>query len=103
MFIVQVTFKDRAALAANRDAHIAWLREGSEAGVILAAGTVVPPATAVAAEGGVILAAGANKSALVARLRQAPLITSGAATAEIIELQLSFADSRLAFLQPPKG
>jgi uncharacterized protein YciI len=98
MLIVQVTFKDREALAANRDAHAAWLREGADAGLIIAAGTIAPQEAGVPPAGGMILVAGADRAALAARLEQAPLITSGAASAEIIELRLSFTDERAAFL-----
>jgi len=54
----------------------------------------VPP------EGGMILATGSDKSALQERLERAPPITSGAATAEIVELKVSFTDPRVGFLMP---
>jgi len=100
MFIVQLTFKDRSALAANREAHAAWLREQSAAVMAVAAGTIVPPGGTDVPAGGMVMMAGDDRSALDAKMARAPLITSGAASAEVIELRLSFADERLAFLNP---
>lgn len=79
------------AVDAQMTAHVAWLQRGLDEGVLLLAGRQVPRT------GGIVLCRG-RKAEVAAYLTSDPFVTSGVATAEVVELAASFAADPLADL-----
>jgi len=94
MYVVLLKFAENRAKAPDfMDGHNAWLRDGFEAGVFLAAGSLQPGA------GGGILAHDASREALQARIEADPFVAEGVVAAEVLEIALGRTDPRLDFLK----
>ena len=74
---------------AQMTAHVAWLEAGFDAGLLLIAGRQVPRV------GGVILCRG-HRAEVEAFAATDPFVSSGVATATVIEIAASFAADALA-------
>ena len=75
------------------DGHNAWIRDGFEAGVFLAVGSLQPNA------GGGILAHNTTREALDARIAADPFVAEDVVTAEVLEITPARTDPRLDFLK----
>ncbi len=93
MFIVILTISGTKESAAPwMSEHKAWLQQGFDDGVFLAAGnlTDVP--------GGGILAHGLSDAALRMRVEQDPFVRHGIVTVQVVEITPSIVDPRVSFL-----
>lgn len=98
MYFILLTFaaqKDR--LAEFLEGHKAWLQQGFEDGVFLAAGSMTD------GEGGAILAVGEDEEALAARVERDPFVAGGVVEPEIIGVAPTMMDPRLDFLRSDTG
>ena len=93
MFVVTLTFADRAKAAPLMDGHNAWIRRGFEDGVFLLAGSLR------SGTGGAILAHGVPRADLEARVDEDPFVAEGVVDAAILEIAPGRTDDRLAFLK----
>lgn len=94
MFVLNLVYT--AALDqvdALRPAHLAWLKNGHEAGYFIGWGRKVP------AVGGIILATG-DRAAVEDFAQTDPYIVNGVATVEVIEFAPAFLSPDLATLAP---
>lgn len=93
MFVVLLKFSGNRQKAPEfMDGHNAWLQQGFEDGVFVAAGSLQPGL------GGGIVAHGASREELEARVDQDPFVAGDVVTAEILEITVAKADPRLEFL-----
>lgn len=74
------------------DGHKAWIKQGFDDGVFLVTGSLVPGL------GGAVLAYNTSREALEARVNTDPFVAEDVVRAEIVEIEASQADARLAFL-----
>ena len=79
------------AVDAQMKAHVAWLEQAVDAGLLLVAGRQVPRV------GGVVVFRG-HRAEVEALVASDPFITSGVATAEVVEIAASFAADEVAAL-----
>ena len=94
MYVVLLKFAENRAKAPDlMDGHNAWIREGFEAGVFLATGSLQPNA------GGGILAHNMTREALDARIAADPFVAEGVVTADVLEITPARTDPRLDFLK----
>jgi uncharacterized protein YciI len=94
MYVVLLKFSGNKSKAPDlMDGHNAWIREGFEAGVFLAVGSLQPNA------GGGILAHGTTREALDARIAADPFVVEGVVTADVLEITTTRTDPRLDFLK----
>lgn len=83
MFILSLTYKmPNNEVDFHLDAHMAWLKEGYETGIFLAAGRKVPRT------GGIILAAG-DRAAVEAMAKRDPFTVNGIADYAISEVNIT--------------
>jgi len=92
MYVVVLRLTDGARVAEHVAGHREWLRHGFDDGVFFLTGGIPQ------AGGGVILAAGQPHDQLAARMAADPFVANGVATPEIIEIEPTMNDPRLAFL-----
>ncbi|NSY38609.1 YciI family protein [Leisingera sp. ANG59] len=92
-FILLSLAAQKDHLAEFLEGHKAWLQQGFEDGVFLAAGSMTD------GEGGAILAVGEGEEELAARIAQDPFVTSGVVEPEIIGVAPTMMDPRLDFLR----
>jgi uncharacterized protein YciI len=94
MYVVLLKFAENKARAGEfMDGHNAWIRDGFEEGVFLAAGSLQPKA------GGGILAHNTTPEALEARIQADPFVAERVVTAEVLEITPARTDPRLDFLK----
>lgn len=93
MFIVTLTFADKAKAPQFMDGHNAWIKRGFDEGVFLVTGSLQPNA------GGAILAHTISRSDLEARVQEDPFVAQGVVSADILEITPGRVDERLAFLK----
>lgn len=93
MFVITLRFADKSRAPAFMDGHNAWLRQGFEDGIFLAAGSLQPNG------GGAILAHQADRTAIEARIQDDPFVREGVVSADILEFTPGRTDERLAFLK----
>ena len=93
MFVITLRFADKSRARAFMDGHNAWLRQGFEDGIFLAAGSLQPTG------GGAILAHQADRPAIEARVQDDPFVREGVVHAEILEFSPGRTDARLDFLK----
>ena len=88
--VVTLTYvRPLAEVDAEMKAHVAWLERGFEEGVLLLAGRQVPRT------GGIVLCRG-RRAEVEAYVATDPFVTSGVASAAVVELAASFAHEALA-------
>jgi uncharacterized protein YciI len=92
MYIVLLRLADHARVSEHLDGHRRWLQRGFDENVFFLTGGIPQVG------GGAIIAAGLSRDALSKRLDQDPFIVHGVATPEVVELQTTMSDPRLAFL-----
>lgn len=94
MFVVLLKFSENKKQAPELMAgHNAWLSSGFDDGVFLLAGSLKPNL------GGAIVAHNASLEELQARVQADPFVANDVVSAEILEIAVAKAESRLAFLQ----
>ena len=85
MFVISLTYKAPIEeVDRHLDAHLTWLRQGDEKGMLIASGRKVPRT------GGVLLARG-ERSAVEAFAAADPFVSQGVADCEITEVAISIA------------
>lgn len=93
MYVVLLRFAAHKADAPQHMAgHQAWIADGVDAGVFLLVGSI-PPGL-----GGAILAACSSPEELHARIAADPFVVHDVVTAEVVQIEPSVIDPRLAFL-----
>jgi uncharacterized protein YciI len=97
MYIVLLRLADGSKAPAHLDGHKAWLQEGFADEVFFYVGGVHDGG------GGAVLAAGISADQLLQRVSEDPFVVEGVVTPEIIELDTTMSDPRLAFLVEFKG
>ena len=92
MFIIFLKLSDKDRVSAHLVGHKAWLERGFDDGVFLLAGNLSPQM------GGRLIAHNITLEDLQERVAEDPFVAQNIVTVEIIELSVSRADERLAFL-----
>ena len=94
MFIVLLKFSGNKSKAPDfMDGHNAWLKRGFDDGVFLLAGSLQPGL------GGGIVAHDTSLADLQNRVNEDPFVAEDVVSAEILEVAVAKADSRLEFLR----
>jgi uncharacterized protein YciI len=91
MYIVLLRLVDGSKASGHMDGHKAWLQKGFADEVFFYVG-------GIQGGGGAVLAAGITPEDLHARVDEDPFVVEGVVTPEIIELDTTMSDPRLAFL-----
>jgi uncharacterized protein YciI len=91
MYIVLLRLVDASKAPRHLDGHKAWLQRGFADEVFFYVG-------GIRGGGGAVLAAGITSEHLRARVSEDPFVIEGVVTPEIIELDTTMSDPRLAFL-----
>lgn len=93
MFVVLLKFSRNKSKAPDlMKGHNAWLKRGFDDGVFLLAGSLQPGL------GGGIVAHDTSLAELQDRVNEDPFVAEGVVSAEILEIDVGKADSRLDFL-----
>jgi len=93
MFVVLLKFSDNKSKAGEfMESHNAWLKRGFDDGVFLLAGSLQPSL------GGGILAHNTSLADLQIRVKDDPFVAVNVVSAEVLEIAVAKADSRLDFL-----
>lgn len=93
MFIVLLRFSaNKSRAGALMDGHKAWIERGFDDGVFLVLGNLQPGL------GGGIVAHGLSRAELEDRVNDDPFVAENVVVAEILEIDPSRTDDRLAFL-----
>lgn len=94
MFVVLLKFSDNKSKATEfMDSHKAWLERGFDDGVFLLAGSLQPGL------GGGIVAHNTSLAELQNRVNTDPFVAENVVSAEVLEIAVAKADSRLDFLR----
>jgi len=94
MLIALLKFSAQKAHAADHmDGHKKWIKQGFDDGVFLLAGSLQPGL------GGGIMAHGISREGFEARLTEDPFVKADVVTTEVLEIDASMTDERLAFLR----
>jgi uncharacterized protein YciI len=94
MYVVLLKFSDNKSKAPEfMEGHNAWLKRGFDDGVFLAAGSLQPGL------GGGIVAHNTSLADLHDRVNDDPFVAENVVSAEILEIAVAKADSRLDFLR----
>jgi len=94
MFVVLLRFSDNKSNAGDHmDGHNAWLKQGFDDGVFVAAGSLKPK------QGGAIIAHGVTSDVLMARVNDDPFVKENVVVAEMLEIEPAKLDERLEFLR----
>lgn len=93
MFVVLLKFSDNKSRAAEfMEGHNAWLKRGFDEDVFLLAGSLKPSL------GGGIVAHNTSLADLQNRVKDDPFVVENVVSAEVLEIAVAKADSRLDFL-----
>lgn len=92
MYVAVFRLVDGAKLSEHLVGHRLWLEQGFDDQVFFLVGGIPHVG------GGAILAAGLSLDELTARVAEDPFVVHGVVTPEIIELDITISDPRLAFL-----
>ena len=94
MFVVLLKFSVNKSRAPDfMEGHSSWLKRGFDDGVFLAAGSLQPGL------GGGIVAHNTSLADLQDRVNDDPFVAENVVEAEVLEIAVSKADSRLDFLR----
>lgn len=95
MFVIFLRFAENRHLAGEHmDGHNDWIRQGIADAVFLLAGSVS------GGQGGAIIAHGLARADVERRLEADPFVAKRIVAPEIIEIEPSAVDHRLAFVRP---
>jgi uncharacterized protein YciI len=95
MFVIFLRFAENRHLASEHmQGHNDWIRQGIADAVFLLTGSVS------GGQGGAIIAHGLARADLERRLEADPFVAKRIVTPEVIEIEPSAADHRLAFVKP---
>lgn len=95
MFVIFLRFAENSHLAREHtDGHNDWIRRAIGDSVFLLTGSLT------AGQGGAIIAHGLTRADLEKRLEADPFVAKQIVAPEIIEIEPSMADHRLAFMNP---
>ena len=95
MFVILLRFAENKHLASEHAAgHNGWIRQGIADAVFLLTGSVS------GGQGGAIIAHGLTHADLERRLEADPFVAKRIVAPEIIEIEPSAVDHRLAFVRP---
>jgi uncharacterized protein YciI len=97
MHIVVLHLVESANPSEHVEGHKAWLQQGFADEVFFYVGGIH------GGGGGVVIAGGIGSEELLARVRKDPFVVEGIVTPEIIELDTTLSDPRLAFLVEFQG
>jgi uncharacterized protein YciI len=93
MFVILLRFAERKHLAGEHmTGHNEWIRKGVEDAVFLLVGSVSE------GKGGAIIAHGLTRADLEKRLEADPFVAERIVAPEVIEIEPSVVDRRLAFM-----
>jgi len=93
MFVVLLRFSANKSRAGEfMQAHNEWLQRGFDDGIFLLAGSLLP------GQGGSVMAHNCSLPDLQQRINDDPFVAEDVVRAEILEIQPSRVDQRLAFL-----
>lgn len=92
MYVVLLRLADGAKASEHLDGHKRWLQHGFDDNVFFLTGGIPQLG------GGAIIAAGLSLDELRTRLEEDPFVVHGAVTPEVVELETTMSDPRLAFL-----
>lgn len=94
MFIATLKFSgNKDQMSQFLGAHKKWIKQGFDDGIFLLAGSLQPGL------GGGILAHNITRADLEARLNEDPFVQQKIVTADVLEIDPSMTDERLAFLR----
>ena len=94
MFVILLRFAENKHLAGEHmDGHIDWIRQGIADAVFLLTGSVS------GGQGGAIIGHGLTRADLEKRLQADPFIAERVVVPEVIEIEPSAVDHRLAFVR----
>jgi hypothetical protein len=94
MFVIFLRFAENRHLAGEHmQGHNDWIRQGIDDAVFLLTGSVA------GGQGGAILAHGLTRADLERRLEADPFVARRIVAPEVIEIEPSAADHRLAFVR----
>jgi uncharacterized protein YciI len=96
MHIILQRLVDAANPSEHLEGHKAWLQQGFADEAFFYVG-------GIPGGGGVVIAGGIGSEELLARVRRDPFVVEGIVTPEIIELDTTLSDPRLAFLVEFQG
>jgi uncharacterized protein YciI len=92
MYFVLLRLADGSKVSEHVDGHRRWLQQGFDENVFLLTGGIPQRG------GGAIIAAGLSPDELRVRLDEDPFVVHGVVTPEVVELETTMSDPRLAFL-----
>jgi uncharacterized protein YciI len=92
MYVVLLRLADGSLVSDHLEGHRQWLQRGFDDNVFLLTGGIPQRG------GGAIIAAGVSPQELSTRLEEDPFVAHGVVTPEVVELQTTMSDPRLAFL-----
>jgi uncharacterized protein YciI len=92
MYLVLLRLADRTKVSEHVDGHRRWLQRGFDDDVFFLTGGIPQ------AGGGAIIAAGLSLDELSRRLEEDPFVMHSVVTPEVVELEPTMSDPRLAFL-----
>jgi uncharacterized protein YciI len=92
MFVVLLRLADGSSVSEHLDGHRRWLQQGFDDNVFMLTGGIPQRG------GGAIIAAGLSPEELNTRLDEDPFVVHGVVTPEVVELETTMSDPRLAFL-----
>ena len=92
MYLVLLRLADGSRVSEHLDGHKRWLQRGFDDTVFLLTGGIPQQG------GGAIIAVGLSPDELSARLEEDPFVVHGVVTPEVVELETTMSDPRLAFL-----
>jgi uncharacterized protein YciI len=92
MYLVLLRLADGSRVPEHLDAHKRWLQRGFDDNVFLLTGGIPQQG------GGAIIAAGLSPEELSERLAEDPFVVHGVVAPEVVELETTMSDPRLAFL-----
>ena len=92
MHLVLLRLADGSSVSEHLDGHRRWLQRGFDENVFLLTGGISPHG------GGAIITTGLSSEELSTRLKEDPFVIHGVVTPEVIELETTMSDPRLAFL-----
>jgi uncharacterized protein YciI len=92
MYVVLLRLADGTRVSEHLDGHRRWLQRGFDDSVFFLTGGIPQVG------GGAIIAAGLSLDELSTRLEEDPFVVHGVVTPEVVELEKTMSDPRLAFL-----